>query len=205
MTAIKIHGVPPSTFTRTVRLACHEKGIDYELVPTMPGEITALNPFRKIPAVSHGDLVLFETTAILRYLDRPCRTETVAGRLVGIALCDQWVSAVCDLLVNAALRYMASRYGSCRCRPRCSGNISTRRARIMPIFDRQLGKTRYLAGDGVTAADLFLAPVLFYFPDIAELRAIADAAPNCARWARDMGGRRNVKPTEPQHKPQLAA
>jgi glutathione S-transferase len=112
MTAIKIHGVPPSTFTRTVRLACHEKGIDYELVPTMPGEITALNPFRKIPAVSHGDLVLFETTAILRYLDR-----TFAGPKlwpddsIGIALCDQWVSAVCDSLVNAALRYMASRYG----------------------------------------------------------------------------------------------
>ena len=35
MIAIKIHGVPPSTFTRAVRLACHEKGIDYELVPTM--------------------------------------------------------------------------------------------------------------------------------------------------------------------------
>jgi glutathione S-transferase len=57
----------------------------------------------------------------------------------------------------------------------------------------------------VTAADLFLAPVLFYFPDIAELRAIADAAPNCARWARDMAGRPSVKATEPQHKPQLAA
>ena len=28
---LKIHGLPPSTFTRTVRLACHEKGIDYEV------------------------------------------------------------------------------------------------------------------------------------------------------------------------------
>jgi glutathione S-transferase len=70
MTAIRIHGVPPSTFTRTVRLACHEKGIDYELVPTMPSEITALNPFRKIPAVSHGDLVLFtnESSLVRGYL-----------------------------------------------------------------------------------------------------------------------------------------
>ena len=70
MAEIKIHGAPPSTFTRTVRLACHEKGINYELVPTMPGEITPLNPFRKIPAITHGDLVLFESTAILRYFDR---------------------------------------------------------------------------------------------------------------------------------------
>ena len=70
MTAIKIYGVPPSSFTRTVRLACHEKGIDYELVPTFPGRMGALNPFQKIPAIRHGDLTLYESTAILRYLDR---------------------------------------------------------------------------------------------------------------------------------------
>ena len=75
----------------------------------------------------------------------------------------------------------------------------------MPIFDRQLGKTRYLAGDTMTAADLFLAPLFFYFPDIPELRAIGDAAPNCARWTRDMANRPSVRATEPQQKPQLAA
>ena len=48
MATLKIHGMPPSTFTRTVRMACHEKGIDYELVTTLPGDIGALNPFRKI-------------------------------------------------------------------------------------------------------------------------------------------------------------
>ena len=49
MAKIKIHGVPPSTFTRTVRLACHEKAIDHELVPTMPSQVGLLNPFGKIP------------------------------------------------------------------------------------------------------------------------------------------------------------
>ncbi len=76
---------------------------------------------------------------------------------------------------------------------------------MLPIFDRQLGRTRYLAGDTMTAADLFLAPLLFYFPDIPELKAVADRAPNCARWARDMAGRPSVRATEPQQKPRLAA
>src|SRR5258708_20228050 len=102
MTAIKVHGVPPSTFTRTVLLACHEKGIDYELVPTAPHEITALNPFRKIPAITHGDLVLFESTAILPYLDRSFPGPKLCpDDSVGIARCDQWISAVCGSLVNA--------------------------------------------------------------------------------------------------------
>jgi glutathione S-transferase len=62
--SIKIYGVPPSTFTRAVRLACHEKGIDYELIPTFPGTVEPINPFRKIPAMSHGDLTIYESSAI---------------------------------------------------------------------------------------------------------------------------------------------
>ena len=57
----------------------------------------------------------------------------------------------------------------------------------------------------LTAADLFLAPLLFYFPDIAELSAIADKAPELqALGARD-GRPAERQATEPQHKPQLAA
>src|SRR4029077_4709143 len=140
----------------------------------MPRAIPALNPFRKIPAVTHGDLVLFETTAILRYLDRSFAGPKLwPDDSVSIALCDQWISAVCDSLVNAALRYMASRYGFLPVPGEMRQLYLDKTREVVPIFDRQLGKFRYLAGDAVTAADLFLAPVLFYFPDIPELRAIA--------------------------------
>jgi glutathione S-transferase len=206
MAMIKIHGVPPSTFTRTVRLACHEKGIDYELVPTTPGEIGALNPFHKIPAITHDGLALYETTAILRYLDR-----TFPGPKLWpddsrqAALCDQWVSAVCDSLVNAALRYMAARFGFLPMPPEMVAKYLEKTREVVPVFDRQLAGSRYLAGDHVTAADLFLVPLLFYFPDIPEMSAIGEAAPNCMRWARDMGGRASVKATDPEMKPRLAA
>jgi len=206
MVEIRIHGVPPSTFTRTVRLACHEKGIDHELVPTMPSEITALNPFRKIPAITHGDIVLYESTAILRYFDRTFPGPKLwPDDSVGIARCDQWISAICDSLVNTALRYMASRYGFLPVPAEMRQQYLDKTREVVPIFDRQLGHTRFLAGKGMTAADLFLAPVLFYFPDIPELKAIADAAPNCARWAREMAARPSVVATEPADKPRLAA
>ena len=206
MAALKVHGVPPSTFTRTVLLACHEKGIDYELVPTVPNDIASINPFRKIPAITHGDLVLYESTAILRYLDRTFPgTKLWPDDSVGIAICDQWVSAVCDSLVNAALRYMASRFGFLPVPTEMQRQYLDKTRDVVPIFDRQLGRTRFLAGAALTAADLFLAPVLFYFPDIPELRAIGEASPNCARWAREMAERPSVRATEPQHKPALAA
>jgi glutathione S-transferase len=75
----------------------------------------------------------------------------------------------------------------------------------VPIFDRQLGEHRFLAGDSLTVADLYLYPLYAYFSDIAELKAIADKAPNCNRWAAEMAARPSVKATEPTFKPQIAA
>lgn len=199
MADIKIYGVPPSTFTRTARLACHEKGIDYELVPMFPGQMGALNPFQKIPAIAHGDMTLFESTAILRYLDR-----TFPGPKLWpqdsrqAALCDQWVSAVNDSLVNSALRFLANHYGFLPVPQEMADKYLAKSRDVVPVFERQLGQSRYLVGDSVTAADLFLAPIVFNFPAIPGLKEIGEASPNVARWMQDMSARPSMKATEPE-------
>ena len=50
----------------------------------------------------------------------------------------------------------------------------------------------------VTAADLFLVPIFFYFPEIPELKALGEASPNCGRWVHDMGARPCRQATDPQ-------
>ena len=196
--SIKIHGVPPSSFTRTVRLAAHEKGIDYELVPAFPGQVSALNPFQKIPVMTHGDLTLFESTAILRYLDR-----TFPGPKLwpedsrAAALCDQWVSAICDSLVNSALRYLANHFGFLPVPAEMAEKYLAKAAEVVPVFDRRLADNRYLAGESVTAADLFLAPIVFNFPAVPGLDAVGEAAPNLARWMAEMSERPSMKATRP--------
>ena len=95
---------------------------------------------------------------------------------------------------------------SCRCQPRWPQTYLDKTAEVVPIFDRQLGRHRFLAGEVLTAADLFLYPIYAYFPDIAELRAIADKAPSCDRWAREMAARPSVRANaQPAFKPQIAA
>ena len=206
MTAIKIHGMPPSTFTRTVRLACHEKGIDHELVQAMPSEVGALNPFHKIPVMVHGDFTLYESTAIVRYLDRAFPGPKLwPDDSRQAAICDRWVSAICNSLVGSALHYLAARFGFFSLPPEMVARHLERTRELMPVFDRQLGQSRFLAGENVTAADLFLLPIFFYFPEMPELKAIGETVPNCVRWAREMGGRPSVKATDPQFKPPLAA
>jgi glutathione S-transferase len=197
--SIKIYGMPPSSFTRTVRLAAHEKGIDYELVPMFPGQMGALNPFQKIPAISHGDLTLYESTAILRYFDR-----TFPGPKLwpedprAAALCDQWSSAVCDSLVNSALRYLANHFGFLPVPAEMADKYLAKAREVVPVFDRQLGQSRYLVGDAVTAADLFLAPLVFNFPAVPGLQPLGEAAPNLMRWMADMSERPSMAATRPE-------
>jgi glutathione S-transferase len=206
MADIKIYGVPFSTFTRTVRLACHEKGIDYELVPTVPSQMGTLNPFQKIPAITHGDLTLYESTAILRYLDR-----TFPGPKLWpqdsrqAALCDQWVSAVNDSLFNSALRYLANHFGFLSVPQEMADTYLAKAREVVPVFDRQLGRSRYLVGDSVTAADLFLAPIVFCLPAVPGLKEIGEAAANVGRWAQDMAARPSMKATEPEPAAAVAA
>jgi glutathione S-transferase len=207
MTPIKIYGVPPSTFTRAVRMGCHEKGIDYELVPTFPGMVGALNPFGKIPVMTHGDVTLFESSAILRYLDGAFPGPKLwPADPRAAALVDQWVGAAGDSLLNSAQRYMASRFNFLPVPAEMAKKYLDKTRDVLPVFDRQLGKTRFLAGDTLTAADLVASPAFFYFPEIAELRGILDSQPNCRRWMDEIAARPSFAATEtpPEMRPKLA-
>ena len=205
MASIKIYGVPPSTFTRAVRMGCHEKGIDYELVAMFPGQMGALNPFLKIPAVTHGDLTLFESAAILRYLDSSFPGPKLwPSDLRSAAIVDQWVAAVGDAVLNSAQRYMASRFGFIPVPAEMAKRYLDKTREVLGVFDRQLAKGRFLAGNTFSAADIQLAPPLFYFPYIPELAAMLDDAPNCRRWMKEIEGRPSFTATEPPQKPPLA-
>src|ERR1700754_3395554 len=104
MPTLQIHGVPPSPFTRATRLAAHEKGVDYELVPMMPGQTGELNPFGKIPVMKHGAVVLYESPAIVRYIDRTFDGPALwPSEPKAAAQVDQWLSLVCDSVVRTAL------------------------------------------------------------------------------------------------------
>src|SRR5206468_6356077 len=75
MSQFIVHSIPGSPFGRAVLIALEEKGASYRLSPVAPGsfrspEHLARHPLGKVPVLDHGDFRLFETQAILRYLDR---------------------------------------------------------------------------------------------------------------------------------------
>ena len=75
MTAFTVWTIPGSPFARAVIAVLLEKGAEFRVGRLQPGtlksdEHLARHPFSKMPVLDHGDFRLYETQAILRYIER---------------------------------------------------------------------------------------------------------------------------------------
>ncbi|OJY26418.1 MAG: hypothetical protein BGO98_39395 [Myxococcales bacterium 68-20] len=85
---IVLHGFPMSPNTRRALLALEETGSDYRLEPVdlMSGQQKSdayrkLNPTARVPTLVDGDIVLWESNAILVYLAEKHPDRLFAGKL----------------------------------------------------------------------------------------------------------------------------
>ena len=75
MSEFVVHGIPGSPYMRAALMILEEKGLSWRLQPLAPAasksaEHLARHPFGRIPVVDHGDFRLYETQAVLRYVER---------------------------------------------------------------------------------------------------------------------------------------
>ncbi|MEA3059438.1 MAG: glutathione S-transferase, partial [Sphingomonadales bacterium] len=118
MTAITVHGIPGSPFLRSVEIALREKGADYHLQVMAPGEQKGLehlqrHPFGRVPAIEFDGFALYETQAILRYIDegfpvsplQPTDLHQFArmNQIMGIVDAYAWPAIAGGILVNRLL------------------------------------------------------------------------------------------------------
>jgi len=87
MSEIVVHSIPGSPFGRAVLVALEEKSARYRLVPVAPATLRtpghlARHPFGRVPIMEHGDFRLYESQAILRYLDRTVPLTQLHVRLL---------------------------------------------------------------------------------------------------------------------------
>src|SRR5215510_10349357 len=76
---MKLYSGPLSLFSRKVEIALHEKGLRFEVeyVPFTQDEgyrpkhsaVLAANPKGQVPVLQDGEVVLFDSTVILEYLE----------------------------------------------------------------------------------------------------------------------------------------
>jgi glutathione S-transferase len=186
-------------------MVCEEKGIEYVLTerPLRAPELRAIHPFGKMPVLRHGDFVLFESKAIVNYLDRSFPAPYVfpsEPRLA--ALTEQWVSLVNTLMDRTLIRTYLYAYIA----PKTVDGKPDRTAieAVMPelreqigVLDRAVAKTGYLVGEQFTFADINLLPILYRVRQAPEGAEALAAATHLARYYDQHAARSSFKSTIP--------
>jgi glutathione S-transferase len=203
-----IYGVPGSPFMRSVAATMEEKRAAYVIHALAPGESKSpdylkLHPFGRIPVINHGGFELYETQAILRYIDaafpdpalQPEEPEAI-GRMSQVMGINDWYLFPQVLRIIVFERIVG---------PVLFGKAADEAAieQAMPdarlsigVLDRLLGNNPFMAGERFSLADLIIAPQLSFFAVTPEGKALLKGTALGA-WLARMEERPSMKATRP--------
>ena len=191
---MKIYGSSISTCTRKVLCTLAEKGADVELVAVdimqgeqrQPSYVKSHHPFAKVPALEDGGFTVYESRAILRYLD-----DTLAGPKLtpadakGRALMEQWASVEDCYFSGPALKIVGERvFRPMRGMPTDESHVAAGKldlARTLDVLEERLAVAPYLAGADFTLADLGYLPYIDYL-FVAKEGEMITTRPHVAAW-----------------------
>ncbi|AGP32591.1 glutathione S-transferase [Sorangium cellulosum] len=197
---MKIYGHPMSTCTRKVLTVLAEKGHDAQLVVVdlMKGaqkqpEHLARHPFGVIPVLEDGDFTLYESRAIIRYLDQklpgPSLTPT---ELRAKALMDQWLSVEQSYFSTPAVKIAFQRvFYPMRGQQSDESVVEAAKAevaRTLDVADKALAGQEYLAGSTYSLADISWMPYLHCLV-ISKVEDLINDRPNVAAWWKRISAR----------------
>jgi glutathione S-transferase len=165
---------PFSTFARRVRIALLEKGLEVDEVEVDMASgahrkepYITLNPYGRVPTLVDGDLVLYESTAILDYLEaRFPEPALVPSDVKDRALVDMHMK-LCDLQFTrpaAAIIFPKRFLPEAKWRLEEMARATREIEKHFPILERQLEGRSFLVADRFTLADVCYVPFVEFIP-----------------------------------------
>jgi glutathione S-transferase len=203
-----VHGIPGSPFMRAVQIALEEKRVPYRIHALSPVTLREdayrrLHPFTRVPAIEHGAFQLYETQAILRYVDaafpepslQPRDPEAI-GRMNQIMGINDWYlfPKVARILV---FERIIAPFLFSKTPDEAAIAATLPEARVcLGELDRLLAGNEYLAGGEFSLADILLAPQLYYVAATPEGASLLDGT-RLATWLERVGRRPSLAATLP--------
>lgn len=201
MTTMTLYGSTLSPYVRAVRATFVEKGLDYKFVPIGPKELqapeyAARHPYRKLPSLDIDGEPLYETSAIMRYID-----EAHEGKIqlqptdpLTRARSEQWLSVANSYLYPDIFtglffqRALAPKFGM----PVDEALIAASMEKTcshLDIVSAALSSGGLASKDDLTLGDILIGAILLPLQGIDEGRNLLKAVPNVAGWVGNLAKR----------------
>jgi glutathione S-transferase len=203
--AIELYWGSGSPFAWRVMLTLEVKGLAYEskLLEFSKGENKApaylrLNPRGKVPTLKDGDFVVYESLAIMSYLDRKYPDPPLFGKTPeetgliwrALAECESYVVTAGDKVEEIQQAAQTLRHE-------------------LKTIDERLAGSDWLVGDKISAADIGVFPLVQLLLRAAAKEAaqpfnlgvlpFAQNFPNAASWVQRIEALPNYQRTYPPH------
>lgn len=190
---MRLYGHPISTCTRKVLTVLHEKEarFDFTIVNLFTGEHKRSEhlerqPFGQVPAIEDEGLQMFESRAIMRYLDRRLPgTSLIPADPRENARMDQWLHVEQSYFTPGALSIIKQLYLGKMAGQEpdmdvvAKSKVDTERA--LDVAERELATRPYFAGNAFTLADISWMPYVEYlFP--SGMGELITSRPAVSAW-----------------------
>ena len=203
MAEIVIHTVSMSPYGWTARILAAEKGVAFATVHAdvaAPG-YERLHPFLKMPVLTHGEIVVYESLAIAHYIDRAFDGPALQPLdALGQAEALTWVSVVNAYLFPTLNGLVKQRFAMATGGEADEATLAALRAPLagqIALIERAVSTHPFLVGDAFTIADAFLMPQLHYATFTPEGAGALAAAPATQAWLERMRAQPSIAATNP--------
>jgi glutathione S-transferase len=204
-----LHGYRYSVYLRIARMAFFEKGVPVGHVEVdpfaadVPASYLDMNPFGRVPTLVEDDFVLYETTAITRYVDEafdgpPLQSGDPRRR----ARMNQIVAILDSYGYQPMVRQVFSQRVFNARLGRTPDEAAVERGlaasgRVLLALEKLCGGDGTLVDENITLADLHLAGMMAYFTAAEEGGAALSRHLGLSRWWEKMRGRDALTATDP--------
>jgi len=212
-----VYTIPGSPFGRAVLATLEEKGARYRLEAMTPQQMRtpehlARHPFGRMPILEHGDFRLYETQAILRYLDRvvpgPFHTPAdpeAAARMDQLMNVNDWYLFPGAAAVIGFQRVVGPKLLGAPTDEAAVAAAVPKTQLAIDVIASELGAKSYLVGERATLADFMLAPQLAFLAVTPEWATLSAPHANLVRWLDRMNEHPGMQATTWERVAALAA
>lgn len=193
MAQFTIYGPTISTYVRTVRMILEETNASYELqnvdiFAARTSEYLALNPFGKVPTLKVDDQILYETSAIVGYLNATVADHAFNPKdAMGQAQMRQIMAIVDSYLYGPSIseitiqRLIVPSQGGQPNETVIQNAVPKAKTALEAI--ESISKCEpFLLGDTITLADFYLMPVMLYLSKTPEMATVTAQTPKLKIW-----------------------